>query len=245
MKLRHFFIIMGCTFSKAESYSKKNIASPSSILIRTRENYSIPVRFFNLDKEYTLVVCHGVSESFKSICEWVESNVVSLGLVNILVFEYYASNENNENVNESCIYSDCEAVMWFLTECLRLSKRKIFLYGRCIGAGVSLFLAERYPDIAGLILQSSLVYSLRITYTFKLSFPREFYLSLETLKKIQCPLVFLHGSHDETTPIKVIKDLYDGIKNPRKKLLQVDGTHVLTTEVVQCITELVQGMNGS
>ena len=118
------------------------------------------------------------------------------------------------------------------------------LYGRCIGAGVSLFLAERYPDIAGLILQSSLAYSLRNSYNFKLSFPREFYLSTEVLKKIQCPLIFVHGNQDECTPIKVIKDFYELIKNSRKRIIEVEGSHELkNNEVVQGLTELLSALN--
>ena len=231
---------MGCTFSKAEPCSKLGKNKCSGIFIRTKENYSIPVKFFNLEKEYTLLICHGASENFALVCNWAESILLPLNLVNILVFEYYASNVNSENVNESYIYSDCEAVLWFITDCLRLSKRKIILYGRCVGAGVGLFLAERYPDIAGLIMQSSLAYSLRSSYNFKLSFPREFYLSIEMLKKIQCPLVFIHGNQDESTPIKVIKDFYEGIKNPRKKIVEAEGSHELgDNEAVQCITELL------
>ena len=109
---------MGCTFSKPESYSKMSSNKCSSIFIRTKENYSIPVKFFNLEKEYTILICHGASENFTSVCDWAESVLLPLNLVNILVFEYYASNASSENVNESYIYSDCEAVLWFITDCL-------------------------------------------------------------------------------------------------------------------------------
>lgn len=224
---------MGCSYSKNEPYSAKSAPISSSILIRTKEGYSIPVKFFNIEKEFTLIVSHGASETFSKVCEWVESNIIPLDLANVLVFEYYACCEKNENSNENCIYSDCEALMWFITECLKISKRKIILYGKCIGAGVSLFLAEKYPDVAALVMQSSLTYSLRISYNFSLSFLREFYPTLETIKKIQCPIVFIHGEQDEVTPIKYVKEFYNAIKNTEKTMINVEGSHELGTKYLE------------
>ena len=224
---------MGCTSSKSETLN-------SSMYVRTKDNYNVPLKFFNLEKEYTLLLCHGISESFKSVCEWIETTLLPLDLVNVLVFDYYACSEASEYVNESCIYTDCEAVLWFTTECLRLSKRKLILYGRCLGSGVSLYFAERNPDIAGLILESSLIYALRTTYNFKISFPREFYLSNDILKKIQCPVMFIHGNEDEITPIRYIKDLHNNMKNFNSRFIEIEGKHELKTEaVIQWIKDFI------
>jgi len=164
-----------------------------------------------------------------------------LDLFNVLVFEYCASQELNENVNESCIYIDCEAVLWFITDSLRLTKRKIILFGKCIGAGVALYLAERYPDMAGLIMMSCLTYSLRTSYKFKISFPRDFYPSPELVKKIQCPLMFIHGSQDQITSFRHVKDFYDSARNLNKKLVCIEGGHELEgIEVLNGIKEFLE-----
>ena len=232
---------MGCSYSKNESFPSKTPPKNSSLLIRTKEGYTIPVKFYNIEKEFTILICHGASEDFSKTCEWVESVLVPLNIANILVFEYFANCLGSDNSIETFIYSDCEAVFWFLTECLRISKRKIVLYGKCIGSGVSLYLAEKYPDVAGLIMQSSLTYSLRTSYNFELSFPREFYPTVEILKKIQCPIVFLHGSEDNVTSVNFVKEFYDSIKNINKKLVIVKGGHEVTDEnVVECLKSFLE-----
>jgi pimeloyl-ACP methyl ester carboxylesterase len=211
------------------------------MFVRTKENYNISLKFYNKSKEFTILYCHSVTETFKSACEWVEKVILPLDLVNVLVFDYYASQENNENVNESCIYTDCEAVLWFITDCLRLQKRKLILFGKCIGAGIALYLAERYPDIAGLIMQSSLTYSLRVSYKFKISFPRDFYPSPEVVKKVQCPVLFIHGLHDNVTGFRYIKDFHESLKNHRKKIVSVEGGHECDgDEVVKAVKEFLE-----
>lgn len=231
---------MGCSCSKGEKYPIKVPGSNTSIYIRTKEGYSIPVKFYNLSKEFTILYCHSASEDFKSACDWVEKTLIPLDLVNVLVFEYFANTDTSEYINESCIYSDCEAILWFFTDTLRLSKRKIILYGKCIGAGVGLFLSERYPDIAGLIMQSSLTYSLRTNYSFKLSFPREFYPTSEVLKKIQCPIMFIHGNSDTVTGMRFIKEYYEVLRNQNKLFVSIEGSHDLeSSNVIQYIKDFL------
>lgn len=235
---------MGCTFNKAELIHSKTSHLPTNMFIRTKEGYSIPLKFYNREKDYTILYCHGATEDYKSACHWIENNLIPLDLVNVLVFDYCASQELNDNVNESCIYIDCEAVLWFITDCLRLTKRKIILFGKCIGAGVALYLAERYPDMAGLVMMSCLTYSLRTSYKFKISFPRDFYPSPELVKKIQCPLMFIHGAQDQVTNFRYVKDFYESARNSNKKLVGVEGGHELEgNEVLNGIKEFLEKMH--
>lgn len=71
----------------------------------------------------------------------------------MLIYEYsgYGGHENG-NPSESMVYSDCEAALKFLTDVLFIPIEKIILYGRSIGTGPSCYLAEKYPNIGGLIL---------------------------------------------------------------------------------------------
>ena len=232
---------MGCSFNKVEAPLLKNQVQHTNMFVRTKEGYNIPLRFYNKSKEFTILYCHSVSETFKSACDWVEKTLLPLDTVNVLVFDYFVCQENNESINERCIYTDCEAVLWFITDCIRLQKRKIILFGKCIGAGIALYLAERYPDIAGLIMQSSLTYSLRVSYKFKFSFPREFYPSPEIVKKVQCPIMFIHGTQDTVTGFKYIKDFYASLKNQNKKIVQVEAGHECDgDEVVKGIKEFLE-----
>jgi hypothetical protein len=125
---------------------------PTGLVLRTKDGNEIPVRFLNLGYDYTIMISHGNAEDIHRVEDWAITHFIRYVKANILIYEYTGYSTFKKNPSEKFIYSDAEAALWFLQDCVKIPLSRIILYGRSLGSGPSCYLASKYPTICGLIL---------------------------------------------------------------------------------------------
>ena len=216
---------MGCSCSNIvfQPPPPKSRGQPATLYLRTSKNNQIPARFFNLGREYTILMSHGNAEDISRVEDWVQRVFVHRVRVNVMLYEYTGYGDSQNSPSEQFVYSDVEAAMWFLTECCKIPLQKIVLYGRSLGSGPSCYIAEKYPEIGGLILQTPLTSVYRVILEFRFTLPGDMFPNIDRIKRIRCPLLIIHGTRDEIVPIQHAKDLFKNCKSTKKLAYYVEA----------------------
>jgi hypothetical protein len=215
---------MGCSLSNLVFQPPPSkLKSPiSSLYLQTSDNNSIPAKFFNLGREYTILMSHGNAEDIVRVEEWVQKIFINKVCVNVMLYEYTGYNDSSFKPSEKFVYSDCEAALWFLSNCLKIPLKKIVLYGRSLGSGPSCYLSEKY-DIGGLILQTPLSSIYRVILEFKFTLPGDMFPNIDRMKNITCPLLIIHGTKDEIVPMQHSIEMFKACHSSNKLAYYVEG----------------------
>ncbi|MEM9216914.1 MAG: alpha/beta fold hydrolase [Cyanobacteria bacterium P01_F01_bin.150] len=118
--------------------------------------------------------------------------------------------------SENRVYEDAEAASNYLVTSLDIDPCRIVVYGHSLGGAIAIDLATRQPEMAGFIVEGSFTSMLdmaKLQSRYRL-LPLDWILTqrFESLKKIQLlrsPLLFLHGTADETIPYQMSQRLQD------------------------------------
>jgi hypothetical protein len=133
------------------------------IWLRTQSNRTIPAIFIKQPSaQVTLLFSHGNAEDLSSIYDWFVVFSIELN-VNLMIYDYEgygaASLSGHVIPTEQGCYDDIDAVYEYMIEKLQLLPESIVLYGRSLGSGPSVYLAEKLSTkgvrLGGLILQVS------------------------------------------------------------------------------------------
>ncbi len=139
---------------------------------------------------------------------------------------------------ETTVYQDA-AVAWnYLVQQRKIQPSQIFIYGHSLGGAVAIDLAVKHPDAAGLIVESSFT-SIRNIVDYQSVyriFPVDLILyqrfdSLNKVRSLQMPVLFIHGSADLRVPATMSQQLYDAASQPKQLVLIPDAGHNNTAEV--------------
>jgi uncharacterized protein len=117
--------------------------------------------------------------------------------------------------NESRVYQDAETALMYLLHDRQIPPKQIFLYGHSLGGAIAIETAKRHPEIAGLIVQNtftSMLEAVRSRKIYKI-FPLNWLLnqqfnSLEKIKAIALPILFINGTEDTVIPSYMSQQLY-------------------------------------
>ncbi len=133
--------------------------------------------------------------------------------------------------NETQVYEDAEAVWNHLRQ--SVSADQIVIYGESLGGAIALNLAVKHPDAKGLILQSSFTSMAEVTKQRGLFglFPIDVLLterfnSLEKIRSLKVPVLFLHGTQDSVVPVQMSQVLYQAAPEPKQLFLIPGADHV-------------------
>ena len=136
--------------------------------------------------------------------------------VNVLVMAYRGYSNSNGTASELGLKVDGRTILKYLEDPSRLSPkiskhinpRLIYLYGRGIGAGVAMHMAETNPGIIrGLILENAFTsisdvvdYQFNIIKHFKQYLVTNYWNNAEIAEKLPMPILYIAGSKDELVP---------------------------------------------
>ncbi|MBD2095461.1 alpha/beta hydrolase [Trichocoleus sp. FACHB-591] len=155
-----------------------------------------------------------------------------LGL-SVFVFDYrgYGRSEGSFPT-EAQVYADTQAAWNYLTQVREIPPEQIFLYGHSLGGAIAIDLAIKQPEVAGLIVESSFTSMRRMVDVrggFGL-FPADLLLtqkfnSLEKVRSLNTPVLFIHGTLDLTVPAEMSRTLFQAAPDPKQLLLVEDAGH--------------------
>lgn len=129
-------------------------------------------------------------------------------------------------------YEDAEAAWNYLTQVKQIPPQEILLYGHSLGGAIAIELATRQPEISGLVVEGSFTSMLSmVDYAkqFRI-FPVNLLLhqrfdSLSKVQLLQMPVLFVHGSADQTVPVCMSQTLFDAAPEPKKLLVIPEAGH--------------------
>lgn len=153
---------------------------------------------------------------------------------------------------ESQVYEDAETAWNYLVKERQISPKEIFIFGHSLGGAIGINLAVKHPEAAGLIVESTFT-SIR-QMVDKLGyynmFPAALILhqrfdSINKVKSLQIPALFIHGMADSLIPHQMSQMLYAASPEPKQILLIPEAGHNNVAEIaenkyLQAVREFVE-----
>ncbi|KOR38573.1 phospholipase [Planktothricoides sp. SR001] len=134
---------------------------------------------------------------------------------------------------ESTVYEDVETAWNYLVNQRGIPPEKIVIYGHSLGGAIAIDLASRKPNAAGAIIEASFT-SMRDMVDYQYPhfniFPIDWILthrfdSISKVKDLKMPILFTHGTADETVPTSMSQELFDAANEPKKLFIVPTADH--------------------
>jgi uncharacterized protein len=212
----------------------KNVfANPSQIglsfedqFVTTSDNVKINLWFLkNPHAKSTIIFAHGNAGTMGDRLMKVKY-FYDLGL-NVLIFDYRGYGKSEGHPTEQGIYCDAQAAYDYLKTRSDVDMNKIIVYGASLGGIAAVDLAVHRP-IAALIVDSSITSAretAKIFYPYVPSFFMQLkFDSINKVKKITIPKLFLHSPDDRTVPYSMGQKLFAAAAEP-KEFITSSGGH--------------------
>ena len=149
----------------------------------------------------------------------------------VLAVDYRGWGESSPiTPSEATIMQDAR-VAWAELTTRQPNAKKRVIYGHSMGSGVAVNLASQLgspSDYGGLVLESAFTSFDDVAHasgwlaSLVNLFNRERFASIEKISRVQAPLLMLHGTRDDTVPIRLGEQLFATANSP-KQWLAIDG----------------------
>lgn len=174
----------------------------------------------NAEATYTILYCHGNGEDLGY--NYPILNYLHKSGFSVLGFDYEGYGLSYGKPTEKGCYRSINAAYSFLREKQNIPARNIIVLGFSVGSGSATDLATREP-IGALILQSPFLSAYRVVTGIKI-LPFDAFDNLAKIKKVNVPLLVIHGTHDNVIPFSHGKTLFEKANVfPQNKFISVDG----------------------
>ena len=176
--------------------------------------------------ELTILFCHGNGGNMMHCLDSINF-FYNLGL-NCFVFDYRGYGNSEGKPCEEGTYLDAAAAYDWLTREKKISSDKIIIFGRSLGGSIAAYLAGNVPAKA-LVVESTFTSYIDIGSKFYPYMPvrwfaRFGYKTIDYIKKVNCPVMFVHSRNDELVPFEFGMELYEAANEP-KEFIEISGTH--------------------
>lgn len=168
----------------------------------------------NPEASFTLLYSHGNAEDL-GIIQPLLRRYHDWGF-SVLAYDYRGYGLSTGTPTEVNAYGDVRAAYEYLTQTLNVPPQQIILYGRSLGGGVATELATQVP-VAGLILESTFTSAFRVVVPFPL-FPFDKFNTQAKLRRLQIPILILHGTADNVVPFGHGQQLFATAGSPKFSL---------------------------
>jgi len=196
------------------------------IYFAARDNARINAWFIPADQaRYTILFCHGNAGNIGHRLEKI-TMLHRIGL-NVFIIDYRGYGQSRGRPSERGLYLDAKAGYDYLLNHRRLSPEQIILYGESLGSAAVIDLASK-EKVAGLILEGTFTrgrdMAKRICPFLPAFLFSDSFNSLDKIKQVNAPKLFIHSKNDEIVPFAFCRKLYDTADKP-KYLAELIGGH--------------------
>jgi abhydrolase domain-containing protein 17 len=173
----------------------------------------------NPEAYFTILYSHGNAEDL-GFLQGVFAEMRAAGFA-VLAYDYrgYGRSTGDRATVRGSV-EDVHAVYRYAVDELDIPPDRLILHGRSLGSGPTLELATRYPA-AGVVLESAFVSVVRVVTRVKL-LPVDHFSNLDLVRKLDRPLLVIHGTRDRVIPTWHGRRLFDAAPEP-KWAVWVDG----------------------
>lgn len=168
-----------------------------------------------------LIYSHGNGEDIGTARPFLE--LFQKRGISVLAFDYPGYGTSGGEPSEPGCYAAIEAAYTYAVGELKYRPSSITLYGRSLGSGPSTWLAQREP-VKGVILDGAFTSTFRVLTEIKL-LPWDRFDNFARLPEIDCPILLVHGTEDQTVPFSHAQRNWKRIEGPRQKLFLEGAGH--------------------
>ncbi|HWP58925.1 MAG TPA: alpha/beta hydrolase [Candidatus Acidoferrales bacterium] len=155
--------------------------------------------------------------------------------VHIFIFDYRGYGRSEGKPSEEGLYKDAAAAVAYLGSRRDVDPARLVFFGRSLGAAVAAEAALKYGCLA-LILETPFA---SIREMARAAFPllplwpliRTRYDTLEKVRRIDVPVLVIHGDQDEIVPFRQGKEIFDAAPEP-KEFYAIPGARHNDTYIV-------------
>ena len=170
------------------------------------------------------VFCHGNTGNLTTSAD-VIPHLLNAGF-NVLFFDYRGFGKSTGRPSFSGVISDGVTASRFHDK-IRPQHLPSVLYGFSLGGAVAAQVIRRHP-FDGLILQSTFT---NLQQLARVTFPKlplhlfagSVFDTLSAIRRIQVPLLIVHGTDDEVCPCSMARALHEACAAPNKRIVCIEG----------------------
>jgi fermentation-respiration switch protein FrsA (DUF1100 family) len=176
--------------------------------------------------KFTLLFCHGNAGNIAHRLDSI--NIFhSLGL-NCFIFDYRGFGVSQGKPNEEGTYTDAMAAYKWLNEEKNIPAENIIIFGRSLGGSIAAQLASQV-EARALIIESAFTSYVDMgkeyyPYMPVRWFARFGYRTIDYIRNVRCPVMFIYSGDDEIVPFKFGLKLYEAANEP-KEFIEIFGGH--------------------
>ena len=208
-----------------ENYKDELIYIPKT---KEKKEY-IPCLFLrdhNSQSKNIIIMFHGNAEDIFGARNIAETLCLNLHM-NIILVEYPGYSLYNKEPNTDELLNNTTIIYDFIKEKFQLNDKNIFIFGRSIGTSPAIYLASmRKPNA---LITISAFTSIKAVADNLVGFlkvlVKERLISIDYIKNVTCPILFIHGQKDPLIPFKETIILKDNCDCPFEVVLPIDMTH--------------------
>jgi hypothetical protein len=139
--------------------------------------------------------------------------------VNVLAVDYRGYGKSEGSPGEAGVYRDADAAYDYLIQERHFQPNNIILFGHSLGGAVAIDLASR-RECGGLIVQSSFTSAKDMARRmFRIPLfeyiPKSQFNSLAKIRRVQAPILIVHGTRDEVVPFSMGQRLFRAAPEPK------------------------------
>jgi fermentation-respiration switch protein FrsA (DUF1100 family) len=175
----------------------------------------------NPASDYTIIYSHGNAEDLGDI-RHVLQQLQNIGF-SVFAYDYRGYGTSQGIPSESNAYRDIETVYNYVTQQLGIPTQRIIAYGRSVGGGSAVDLAAK-KSLAGLIMESTFTSAFRVVLPIPM-LPFDKFPNIDKIKKVNCPVLVMHGKADQTIPFSHGEKLFAAAKQPKLSLWIDEADH--------------------
>lgn len=175
--------------------------------------------FTNQPSAPVILYLHGNAEDIGELSSLFEEYAAQGFTVYAFDYRGYGCSDGKPGTRHA--RQDAEAVYQYITKTCGVDPKRLIIHGRSVGAAFAIQLAADHPETGGLVVQSGFVSAFR-TVTKRTVFIFDALRNHRLIRKIACPVLFIHGNLDAVIPIWHGRELYDVAPEP-KDFYEVDG----------------------
>lgn len=188
----------------------------------------------------SILYCHGNCGNVGSVVLMAKN--LAEDSFDVLLFDYRGFGQSTGDPTEEGTYRDARAASDELRKRPGVNDAHIIYLGESLGGAVATNLAVERPAFA-LVLQSTFA---SIKEEKKLHYPRipdfpvpDAYPSVRRISKLRCPVLIVHGDHDNVVPLDQGKELFAAAPEPKRLEVFPEAGHNLRLEEAQRYASLI------
>jgi pimeloyl-ACP methyl ester carboxylesterase len=166
----------------------------------------------------TLLYCHGNNGNITNRIS-VLQDLRRLG-VNLFAFDYRGYGRSEGEPSEEGLYRDVRAAWDHLIAARGERPATILMFGHSLGGAVAID-GALHREVAGLVVQSSFTQVRDMARTLYPGLPLHFvarnqFRSIDKVKRLAMPKLFIHGTEDPTVPFDLGRRLFESASDPKE-----------------------------